>query len=84
MIAVTALRRPWAALDPRERRSSEPIFYIEREIDGLTVLGMMGEAVKLTGRPRADLFVDRVIRPLVARSHSRGLVMGQSASVSVP
>src|SRR5216684_2334387 len=23
-------------------------FYIEREVDGLTVLGMMGEAVKLT------------------------------------
>ncbi len=41
-------------------------FYIEREVDGLTVLGMMGEAVKLTAAESRRV-VDRVIRRVAGR-----------------
>lgn len=49
-------------------------FYLEREADGLTILGMMGEAPKLT-QPEARAVAQRVI----ARAGGRPVVVGVSA-----
>ncbi len=54
-------------------------FYYEKDADGLTILGMMGEAPKLTQAESIE-----VARQTIKRSADKAVVVGVSAPVSLP